>query len=162
MNASPEVLAPPNAPIGGVIKIESSAAPVSSAAASGLSYSYDISRFASRPVTASTNASSSFVPTTTVVSGTTTASIATTSVSGSIATTSVSVGSSRSGASSITSTVMVTPTSSVPLTSSMSAISSALAPSASTKKGAAGRVDAGDMGFAMLFLIVLLGIMLRF
>ena len=160
MNASPEVLAPPNAPIGGVIKIESSAAPVSSAAASGLSYSYDISRFASRPVTATTN--SSFVPTRTAVSGTTTASIATTSVSGSIATTSVSVGSSRSGASSITSTVMVTPTSSVPLTSSMSAISSALAPSASTKKGAAGRVDAGDMGFAMLFLIVLLGIMLRF
>ena len=158
MNAAPDVLAPPNAPIGGVIKIESSGAPVSaSAVASDASYSYDISRFASRAFTTSTNAS--VVPTA-IISDTTSISIATTSTS--IATTSISAGSSSSsGGSRITSTVAVTPTSSAALTSSVSATSSPLAPSAGTKKGAAGRVDAGDMGFAMLFFIVLLGIILR-
>ena len=156
MNAGPDVLAPPNAPIGGVIKIESSAAPVSASASSDASYSVDISRFASRAFTTSTNAS--VVPTA-IISDTTSISIATTSTS--IATTSVSLGSSSSGGSTITSTVAVMPTSSAALTSSVSATSSPLAPSAGTKKGAASRVDAGDMGFAKLFFIVLLGILLR-
>ena len=148
MNASPEVLAPPNAPIGGVIKIESSAAPVSAAASS--SYFSDPLRFASRPITATTNASS--VPTA-ILSDTTNISIATLSVS---------TGSSSSRVSNVTSTVAVTPTSSAVLTSSVSATTSPLAPSASTKKGAAGRVDAGDMDLAMLFFIVLIGIILKF
>ena len=147
MNASPDVLAPPNAPIGGVIKIESSA-PVSASAASDLSYSYDISRFASRPVTATTN--TSFVPTA-IISDTTTKSIATPSTS---------AGPSSSRVSNITSTVAITPTSSAALTSSTSATTSPLAPSAGTKKGAAGRVDVGTMDLAMLHLVVLVGIML--
>ena len=151
MNASPEVLAPPNAPIGGVIKIESSAAPVSAASAS--SYFSDPLRFASRPITATTNAS--VVPTAIISDTTATSSIT------SSATTSVSAGTSSSSVSNITSTVAITPTSSAALTSSVSATSSPPAPSASTKKGAAGRVDAGDMGLAMVHSVILIGIILR-
>ena len=113
-----------------------------------MSYSYELTAFASGRVAAPTNASS--IPTA-VTSKTTT---------GSIATPSVSIRPSKSGVSSITSIVTVAPTSSAALTSSTSATTSSLAPSASTKKGAAGKVDIGDMGLAMLHLVVLVGIML--
>ena len=140
-NASAESLAPPSAPIGGVISIEFAASATS--ADNEDSYSYLLTAFASGPVAAPTNGSFVFP------SNTTTRAVATPSSS---------AGSFRSFGSSVTSVVMVTPISSSALTTSTSATSSLPAPSASTtKKGAAGRAGVGDTGLAML---VLLGIML--
>ena len=113
-----------------------------------LSYSYLLTAFASGPVAAPTNGS--FFPTA-VMSNTTSRSIPTPSMSS---------GSSRSRVSSTTSSVASASTSSPALTSSTSATTSLLAPSATTKKGAAGRVGVGDTGLAMLHLVVLLTIML--
>lgn len=144
-NAGPDTLAPPNAPIGGVISIESAAS-----ANNEDSYSYLLTAFASGPVATPTNGSLS---PTAVMSKTTTQSTSTPSSS---------ARSSRSSGSTVTHTTVVTsaPTSSPALTSSMSATSSSLAPSATTKKGAAGRVHVGDTGLVMLHLGVLVGIIL--
>ena len=140
-NASAESDSPPNAPIGGVISIESAAAAASTN--NDDSYSYLLTAFASGPVAAPTNGSFAFTSNTTTKA---------------VATSRSSAGSSGSHVSSITSVVMVTPTSPVALTRSTSATISLPAPSASTtKKGTAGMVGVGDTGLAML---VLLGIML--
>ena len=154
-NASAESLAPPNAPIGGVISIESASAVAS--ASNDDSYSYLLTAFASGPVAAPTNATNgSYVPTG-IISDTTRQSSATMSLSGAPST---SAGSSGSSVGKVTSVVMVTPASSLVAASSTSVISSSPAPSATTKKGAAGRVGVGDMGLVMLPLVVLVGIML--
>ena len=152
-NASAESLAPANAPIGGVISIESASASAAASASNDDSYSYLLTAFASGPVAAPTNATNgSYVPTG-IISDTTILSTS--------ATMSTSAGSSGSSGSKVTSVVMVipTPTSSSALTTIMSATSSSPAPSATTKTGAAGRVRAGDMGLAMLSLVVLVGMM---
>ena len=160
-NASAESLAPPNAPIGGVISIESASASAAASASNDDSYSYLLTAFASGPVAAPTNATNgSFVPTD-IISDTTILSMSATMSSS--AAMSTSAGSSESSSvSKVTSVVMVTPTptSSPVLSSSMSVTSSSPARSATTKTGAAGRVGVGDMGLAMLTLVVLVGIIL--